>query len=57
MLDFTQHTDKPHLRLLILHDDPDREFAYTTGAEQALDQANRDHWTIVSMKNDWTTIF
>ena len=39
MLHFTQHADKPSLRLLVLHDDDEREFAYTGGAEQALDRA------------------
>jgi len=39
MLDFTQHQDKPFLRLLVLHDDADREFDYVTGSEQALDRA------------------
>ena len=41
MLDFTQHEDKPSLRLLVLHDDDEREFAYTAGAEKALDRAGR----------------
>ena len=57
MLQFTEHSDKPTLRLLILHDDGDREFAYTAGAETALERANREDWTIVSMRNDWTTVF
>jgi phosphoglycolate phosphatase-like HAD superfamily hydrolase len=57
MLDFTQHADKPCLRLLVLHDDPDREFAYTAGAEQALERAAHEGWTVVSMRNDWTTVF
>jgi phosphoserine phosphatase len=57
MLHFTQHPDKPSLRLLILHDDDEREFAYTTGAEQALDQAAADGWTVTSIKNDWATVF
>ena len=57
MLDFTQHRDKPSLRLLILHDDNEREFAYTAGAEQALEQARENGWIVVSMKNDWATIF
>src|SRR3954471_1349988 len=39
MLEFTRHADKPFLRLLILHDDADREFSYTAGAEKALEQA------------------
>ena len=39
MLDFTQHADKPTLRLLVLHDDAEREFDYTAGAENALERA------------------
>ncbi|MEA2179921.1 MAG: hypothetical protein QOG77_3218 [Solirubrobacteraceae bacterium] len=57
MLHFTQHPDKPSLRLLILHDDDDREFDYTSGAEQALAQAASDGWTVVSVKDDWATVF
>ena len=48
---------KPTLRLLILHDDDEREFDYTSGAEQALEQAGKDGWTVVSVKNDWATVF
>jgi phosphoserine phosphatase len=57
MLHFTQHRGRPFLRLLVLHDDGEREFAYTTGAEQALDQAASDGWTVISVKNDWATVF
>jgi len=57
MLEFTQHPGTPTLRLLVLHDDDQREFAYTSGAEQALERAASSGWTIVSMKNDWATIF
>ncbi|QJY47991.1 HAD family hydrolase [Pseudonocardia broussonetiae] len=57
MLEFTQHPDTPTLRLLVLHDDADREFAYTSGAEQALVRADKDDWTVASMKDDWTTVF
>src|SRR3954462_8137900 len=57
MLHFTQHPDTPSLRLLVLHDDGEREFDYTSGAEQALDQAAADGWTVVSVKNDWDTVF
>src|SRR4051812_30720215 len=57
MLQFTKHDDKPTLRLLILHDDDAREFDYTSGAEQALEQAGKDGWTVVSLKNDWATVF
>jgi phosphoserine phosphatase len=57
MLEFTHHRDKPTLRLLVLHDDAEREFDYTAGAEQALKRARVDGWTVVSVKNDWTTVF
>jgi hypothetical protein len=57
MLQFTRHEDKPFLRLLLLHDDADREFDYTGGAEQALQQADTDDWTVVSITNDWVTVF
>jgi phosphoglycolate phosphatase-like HAD superfamily hydrolase len=52
MLEFTRG-----LRLLVLHDDADREFDYTAGAEKALEQASKDDWTVVSVRNDWTTVF
>ncbi len=57
MLDFTQHADKQSIRLLVLHDDSEREFDYTTGAEQALERADEAGWTVVSVKNDWATVF
>lgn len=57
MLDFTQHDNRPFLRLLVLHDDSDREFAYTGGAEQALDRAGAKGWTVVSIKDDWDHVF
>jgi phosphoglycolate phosphatase-like HAD superfamily hydrolase len=52
MLEFTRG-----LRLLVLHDDAEREFDYTGGAEKSLDQAAKDGWTVVSVKNDWVTVF
>jgi phosphoserine phosphatase len=57
MLDFSQRPDGPTLRLLVLHDDAEREFAYTAGAERALERAKAESWKVVSMKDDWTTVF
>ena len=57
MLDFTRHDEGSFLRLLVLHDDAEREFDYTAGAEQALERAVTDGWTIVSVRNDWATVF
>ena len=41
----------------MLHDDADREFAYVAGAEKALDEAKAKGWTVVSVRDDWTTVF
>ena len=57
MLRYTGGKDRPALRLLLLHDDEEREFAYTGGAEQSLEVADAEGWTVVSMKNDWATVF
>src|SRR3954454_11507103 len=57
MLDFSQHESRPSLRLLVLHDDADREFDYTAGAEHALERADSAAWTVASIKDDWATVF
>jgi phosphoserine phosphatase len=57
MLDFAHQDHKPFLRVLIRHDDEAREFSYTTGAEQALERAANNGWTVVSVKDDWVTVF
>jgi phosphoglycolate phosphatase-like HAD superfamily hydrolase len=43
--------------LLVDHDDDEREFAYVNGAERSLALAKELGWTVVSMKNDWNTVF
>jgi hypothetical protein len=57
MLEFAQRPDRPSLRLVVLHDDAEREFAYTSGAEKALAEARTSGWTVVSMKDDFATVF
>ena len=57
MLTYAGTTTSPSLRLLLLHDDPEREFGYTDGAEDALHVAAQQGWTVVSMKNDWREVF
>ena len=68
MLEFTQGGEGARFMLLVLHDDAAREYAYgpaqglpdaRLGAfPQALyDQAWKDGWTVVSMKNDWKQVF
>jgi phosphoserine phosphatase len=57
MLRFARKGQRSALRLLVLHDDADREFAYTAGSENALDRARTHGWTTISIKNDWATVF
>lgn len=57
MLMYAGRPGAPSLRLLVLHDDAEREFDYTAGAERALEHAEGYGWTVVSMKSDWTTVF
>jgi len=57
MLRFARSGPPHGLRLLVRHDDADREFAYTTGAENVLSHAAARGWTVVSVANDWATVF
>jgi phosphoserine phosphatase len=43
--------------VLVNHDDEEREFGYTSGAEASLAKAKELGWTVVSMKNDWINVF
>ncbi len=57
MLRFAHTAVQPGLRLLLHHDDAEREFADATGAEDALARAGEAGWTVISMRDDWTTVF
>ncbi len=57
MLEFAQATGGPFLNMLLHHDDAEREYAYDQGAEKALQLAAERGWQVVSMRNDWQTIF
>lgn len=57
MLQFAGGPGKPALRLLLLHDDKEREFDYTAGAEKSLELARTKEWTVVSMKDEWKSVF
>ena len=53
MLRFAGVGDVPPLRLLVRHDDGEREIAYDDGAEEAL----AEDFTVISIGNDWSTVF
>jgi phosphoglycolate phosphatase-like HAD superfamily hydrolase len=68
MLEYTGAGDGARLKMLVLHDDAEREYAYGpaqglpdtkvgTFTQALYDEAKRDGWTVISMKNDWKTIF
>jgi phosphoserine phosphatase len=57
MLQYAAGSSQRGLGLLVLHDDPDREFAYTAGAERSLQHAREEGWVVVSMKDDWSVVF
>jgi len=63
MLEWTQAGSGVRLMMLVHHDDAAREFAY--GAESKIGtfsdalmvEAKKNDWTVISMKDDWKTIF
>jgi phosphoserine phosphatase len=57
MLRFAEHPLRPSLSLLVYHDDAEREFAYDAGAQRSLEIARERGWTIVSMRDDWKTLY
>ena len=57
MLKYAQGHAGPSLQVLVHHDDAGREYAYDDGAEKALKLAAQEGWIVVSMKDDWKTVF
>ncbi|WP_059021475.1 HAD family hydrolase [Mycobacterium sp. M26] len=57
MLQFTDAAPGLSMSMLVLHDDAEREFDYTAGAERALEDAETHGWTVASLRNDWVTVF
>ena len=68
MLEYTKAGDGARLAMIVLHDDAEREYAY--GPAQGLpdtkvgtftpalyEEAKKNGWTVISMKNDWKVIF
>jgi phosphoglycolate phosphatase-like HAD superfamily hydrolase len=54
--------DHPRLGLILHHDDAEREWAYDRDSpigrlDVALDEAPQRGWVVVSMQNDWNTVF
>lgn len=62
MLEYTASGPGQTLALLVHHDDPEREFAYDRQSklarlDKAWDEAVARGWIVVSMKQDWKTVY
>lgn len=57
MLSYSQGREGPSLQLLVNHDDEEREFAYAEQDNASLNAAKASGWLVVSMQNDWESIF
>jgi len=68
MLEYTKAGDGLRLSMIVLHDDAEREYAYGpaeglpdtkvgTFTQALYDEAKKDGWTVISMKNDWKRVF
>ena len=68
MLEYTEAGDGARLTMLVLHDDAKREYAYGpakglpdtkvgTFTQALYDEAKKDGWIVISMKDDWKENF
>jgi phosphoglycolate phosphatase-like HAD superfamily hydrolase len=68
MLEYATAGEGLRLGMLVLHDDPDREYAYGPAnglpatrvgvfPQELHDEAKRNSWIVISMKSDWKRIF
>lgn len=62
MLQYTAAGDGPRFMALVHHDDGEREVAYDRQSpvgklDKALTEANERGWTVISMKDDFVTVF
>ena len=57
MLEFSQEGKYPSLQLLVNHDDEAREFLYSEADSASLKAAALNKWTVISIKNDWKSVF
>jgi phosphoserine phosphatase len=68
MLEYAKAGDGARLVMLVLHDDAAREYAYGparnlpathvgTFTQALYDEATKNGWVVISMKNDWKRVF
>ena len=62
MMQWTASNKYKNFMLYVHHTDLDREWAYDRNShigrlDKGLDQAQKDGWTVIDMKNDWKVIY
>ncbi len=57
MLRYSQGSKYPSFQIMINHDDAKREFEYSENPDISLAWAKKYGWQVVSIKNDWNTVF
>ncbi len=57
MCKFCQSSHYPSFQMIVNHDDSIREYYYQEKDSASLKAAAQNKWHVVSMKNDWKTIF
>jgi hypothetical protein len=68
MLEWTGAGEGTRLKMLVQHDDGQREYAYGpagglpdtkvgTFSQSLMDEARAKGWTVISMEDDWKRIF
>jgi hypothetical protein len=62
MLEWTTSGNGPRFGLLVHHDDAKREWAYDREShigklKRGLDEGRKRGWTVISMKQDWASVF
>lgn len=57
MLRYSQGSKYPSLQLLVNHDDAEREYVYSENPDVSLAMAKQYNWNVISIKDDWKTVF
>ena len=57
MLKYCQSNKYPSFQMIVNHDDSTREYYYQEKDNASLNAAKQNNWHVISMKQDWKTIF
>jgi hypothetical protein len=57
MCKYCQSNHYPSFQMIVNHNDSTREYYYQEKDSASLKAAAQNHWHVISMKDDWKTIF